>query len=178
MYQNLRDIDSVAEVDVPDHAVKRVTRLSGCTEPSGLAIDESARRLFIGCSGNALLAIFDLDRRALTAEVSVGGGPDSVVFDPQLHRIYIAGKSGVLTVIKQDSADTYTVLDSIKLHYGAHTWVSTRRRIGSTWVMPVSWCHPVSGCLIRDGEVPARPDCRLHLDLLLEERSAMRSNGA
>jgi DNA-binding beta-propeller fold protein YncE len=53
--------------------------------------------------------------------IPVGGGPDSVAFDPALHRIYTAGKAGVMTVIQQSSPDTYKVLDSVELHYGAHT---------------------------------------------------------
>jgi len=57
----------------------------------------------------------------VTASVAIGGGPDSVAFDPVLHRIYTAGKAGVLTVMQQNGADSYKVLDSMKLHYGAHT---------------------------------------------------------
>jgi hypothetical protein len=46
---------------------------------------------------------------------------DSVVFDAGLRRIYTTGRSGKLVVIQQDAADSYHVLDSISLHYGAHT---------------------------------------------------------
>jgi len=55
--------------------------------------------------------------------IPIGGGPDSIAFDAALHRIYTAGKAGVMTVIQQSSADAYAVLDSIELHYGAHTLV-------------------------------------------------------
>ena len=51
----------------------------------------------------------------------IGGGPDSVAYDPELHRVYTTGKAGVLSVIQQDSPDRYRLLDSIPLHYGAHT---------------------------------------------------------
>jgi len=85
------------------------------------AIDEVARRLFIGCSKNAMLVVFDLESHSVTASIPIGGGPDSVAFDAELHRIYTAGKAGVMTVIQQISPDTYQVLDSIELHYGAHT---------------------------------------------------------
>ena len=55
--------------------------------------------------------------------IPIGGGPDSIAFDAALHRIYTAGKAGVLTVIQQRSPDIYSILDSIELHYGAHTLV-------------------------------------------------------
>jgi YVTN family beta-propeller protein len=121
IYQNLKDINSVAAVDVAARSVIERWPLQGCTAPSGMAIDAAQRRLFIACSANAMLAIFDLSAHRVTSLVPIGGGPDSVAFDPELHRIYAAGKSGVLTVIRQDTPDAYHVLDSIKLHYGAHT---------------------------------------------------------
>jgi hypothetical protein len=51
----------------------------------------------------------------------IGGGPDSVAFDATLHRLYATGRSGVLSVIRQDSPDAYRQLDQIHLHFGAHT---------------------------------------------------------
>jgi YVTN family beta-propeller protein len=121
IYQNLKDVNSVAAVDVATRSVVQRWPLPGCTGPAGMAIDETQRRLFIACSANAMLAIFDLSAHRVTSLVSIGGGPDSVAFDPELHRIYTTGKAGVLTVIRQDTPDAYHVLDSIKLHYGAHT---------------------------------------------------------
>lgn len=120
-YQNLRDINAVAAVDLATRSVVGRWHLAGCVEPSGMAIDEVTRRLFIGCSRNAMLVVFDLESHSVTASIPIGGGPDSIAFDAELHRIYTAGKAGVMTVIQQSSPDTYKVLDSIELHYGAHT---------------------------------------------------------
>lgn len=120
-YQNLRDVNAVAAIDLATRSVIDKWALPGCSEPSGMSMDEVARRLFIACSANAVLVIFDLRSHRVTAALPIGSGPDSVGFDSALHRIYTAGKGGVLTVIGQDSPDTYKVLDSVKLHYGAHT---------------------------------------------------------
>jgi YVTN family beta-propeller protein len=122
-YQNLRDANEVAALDLAKRSVVGRWHLAGCIEPSGMAIDEVARRLFIGCSGNAMLVVFDLESRHVTAMIPIGGGPDSIAFDAALHRIYTAGKAGMMTVIQQSSPDSYAVLDSIELHYGAHTLV-------------------------------------------------------
>jgi YVTN family beta-propeller protein len=121
IYQNLQDIDAVAAIDPGTRSVAHRWPLPGCRAPSGVALDEKERRLFIACSSNALLAVFDLNAHRVASFVSIGGGPDSVAFDPELRRIYTAGKAGVLTVIRQDTPDAYHVLDSITLHYGAHT---------------------------------------------------------
>jgi DNA-binding beta-propeller fold protein YncE len=65
--------------------------------------------------------VVDLETHRVITSLKIGGGPDSVAFDPTLHRIYSAGKSGKLTVIQQDGPDTYRVIDEIRTHYGAHT---------------------------------------------------------
>jgi YVTN family beta-propeller protein len=121
LYQNLHDTNAVAAVDVTKRAVAQRWPLQGCEAPTGMAIDEIHRRLFIGCGANAVLAIFDLDEHRVIATVPIGMAPDSVAFDPPLHRIYTTGKSGVLIVIQQDEPNKYRILDTVHLHYGAHT---------------------------------------------------------
>jgi YVTN family beta-propeller protein len=121
LYQNLHDTSTVVAVDIAKRAVVQGWPLQGCEAPTGMAIDEVHRRLFIGCNANAVLAIFDLIEHHVVATVPIGKAPDSVAFDPELQRIYTTGKSGVLVVIQQDEPNRYKVLDTVHLHYGAHT---------------------------------------------------------
>jgi hypothetical protein len=121
LYQNLHDTNSVVAVDTTTRAVAQSWPLQGCEAPTGMAIDEVHRRLFIGCGANAVLAIFDLTEHRVVATVPIGKGPDSVAFDPALHRIYTTGKSGILVVIQQEEPNKYRILDTLHLHYGAHT---------------------------------------------------------
>jgi hypothetical protein len=121
LYQNLEDTDSVVTLDLARKVVVDRWKIGPCRAPSGMALDDSQRRLFIGCKDNAMLAVVDMGTHRVTATVPIGKGVDSVVFDAGLRRIYTTGKSGKLVVIQQDAADSYHVLDSISLHYGAHT---------------------------------------------------------
>src|SRR5882762_4314054 len=121
LYQNMHDTNSVVAVDIVKRAVVQGWPLQGCEAPTGMAIDEIHRRLFIGCGANAVLAIFDLDAHRVVATVPIGMAPDSVAFDSPLHRIYTTGKSGNLVVIEQDEPNKYEILDTVHLHYGAHT---------------------------------------------------------
>ncbi len=121
LYQNLEDIDSLAAIDLGKRTIVGRWPLAPCEGPTGMVIDPSLRRLFAVCSGNAMLVVFDLDLHRVVTSLKIGGGPDSVAFDPILHRIYSAGGAGKLTVIQQDSSDAYRVLDEIRTHYGAHT---------------------------------------------------------
>jgi YVTN family beta-propeller protein len=121
IYQNLSSTNAVAAVNVATRAIVWRHPLNDCELPTGMAIDESDRRLFIACGKSASLVIFDLIRRRIIASVPIGIGPDSVAYDAQLHRIYTTGLMGTLSVIQQDTADAYHVSDTIRLHFNAHT---------------------------------------------------------
>jgi DNA-binding beta-propeller fold protein YncE len=121
LYQNLTDTNMVAGINLTLRSIVGTWSLAPCEGPSGMAIDSQQRRLFAVCSRNETLVVFDLERHRVITSLKIGGGPDSVAFDPILHRIYVAGKSGKLDVIQQDGPDAYRTLDQIGTHYGAHT---------------------------------------------------------
>jgi DNA-binding beta-propeller fold protein YncE len=121
LYQNLKSTDEVVSIDLKKHSVIDRWKLNGCNGPSGMAIDEHNRRLFIGCSNNAKLAIFTLEDHRVLTTLPVGPDPDSIAFDVTLRRVYSAGKAGVTTVVQQDTLDRYHIADNIHTHYGAHT---------------------------------------------------------
>ena len=121
LYQNLQDTNSVVALDLITRSVVGRWPLTACEGPSGMAIDSAHRRLFSVCSGNSMLVVFDLVQHRVIASLPVGTRPDSIAFDPLLHRIYTAGVGGKLTVIQQNNPDSYRVLGNISTHYGAHT---------------------------------------------------------
>jgi DNA-binding beta-propeller fold protein YncE len=121
LYQNLADANTVVAVDLTKRLVVQRWPLEGCDMPTGMAIDDAGRRLFIACGKSAKLAIFDLDLHRIIASVPVGFGADSVAYDPELHRIYVTGLLGRLSVVNQITVDAYQVVDSMYLHFNAHT---------------------------------------------------------
>lgn len=121
VFQNLKDANAVIALDLAKRSLVGRWPLQDCRGPSGMAIDVTQRRLFVVCSGNARLVTFSLESHRVTSTLPIGGGPDSVAYDPALHRLYATGRSGVLSVIAQEGPDAYRLLDQIRLHYGAHT---------------------------------------------------------
>ena len=121
LYQNLKDTNAIVALDLTKRAVVGRWSISPCVGPTGMAIDGQHHRLFSVCSKNATLVVFDLDNHRVLSSLTIGGGPDSVAYDPTLQRIYTAGLDGTMTVIQQNTADSYQVTDNISTHFAAHT---------------------------------------------------------
>ena len=52
----------------------------------------------MACEGNDVLVVFDLASKRVTDSFPVGGEPDVLAFDAELHRLYVAGEKGVVSV--------------------------------------------------------------------------------
>lgn len=87
--------------------------------PSGLAIDVKHQRLFSVC--DKIMAVSDYANGRLVTTVPIGGGPDAVRFDPATGLVFASNGEGTLTVVKQESADTYTVLETVPTARGGRT---------------------------------------------------------
>jgi DNA-binding beta-propeller fold protein YncE len=121
VYQNIEDTNALVAIKVQRGRVVKTWRLNGCEAPTGLALDGRRRRLFVACSGNARLAVVDMQKGSIVASLPTAGGADVVAYDETLHRIYAASVRGHVTVIQQDNEDAYRVVADVSTHYGAHT---------------------------------------------------------
>ncbi|MGH7925901.1 MAG: YncE family protein, partial [Candidatus Binatus sp.] len=121
LYQNLEDANAVVALDLAKRAIVGRWSVSPCVRPTGMAIDAAHHRLFSVCSRNAMLIVFDMDNHRVLSSLKIGGGPDSVAYDPSFQRIYSAGLAGTMTVVQQDTPDSYHVTDNIFCHFAAHT---------------------------------------------------------
>lgn len=109
LWVNERDRDRIAHVDLRSRTLVADYPLPGCSQPTGLAFDEAARRLFIGCKGPApVLAVVDAKSGRVVARVGIGRGNDGVVWDAARKRIFTAnGIDGNVVMVDQNGPDTY-----------------------------------------------------------------------
>ncbi len=117
---NLEDKSMVLELDPKSMTVKNRWPLAPCEEPSGLALDAKNRRLFVGC-GNKMMAVMDADTGKVVTTLPIGDGVDSTWFDPELSYVFNSAGDGTVTVARQESADKYTVVDTLKTQNGSRT---------------------------------------------------------
>jgi DNA-binding beta-propeller fold protein YncE len=127
VYVNIEDKSEVMDIDAKTLTVVHKWPLAPCTEPSGMAMDTSTRRLFSGCD-NKMMAVMDADTGKVVATVPIGDGVDSTWFDPGTKYVMNScGQDGVLTVIHEDSPDKYTVVENVKTEKGARTMALDRQ---------------------------------------------------
>jgi YVTN family beta-propeller protein len=120
VWVNLEDKNAFATIDVKAMKLTKTTPLGGCEEPASMAFDSVNRRLFIGCKNN-LLAVVDPDTGRVVKTLPIGEHVDATVLDAANHLIFAPTGDGVLTIVRQDSADTYTIVDNVKTMRGAKT---------------------------------------------------------
>ena len=120
VYVNIEDKSEIAQLDPQTLKVKKTWSLSPCEEPSGLAIDLEARRLFSVCSNNKM-AVVNADSGQVIATVAIGNGPDAAGYDPARKLVFSSNGEGTLTVVRQDSPDKYTVLENAATERSART---------------------------------------------------------
>jgi DNA-binding beta-propeller fold protein YncE len=121
IWVNIEDKSELVAIDPNKLEVKAKWPLAPCTEPSGLAIDRKNRRLFAGCD-NKMMAVVDADSGKVLATPPIGDGVDATAFDPERGLAFAScGGDGVLTVVKEDSPDKFSVAENVPTQKGART---------------------------------------------------------
>lgn len=94
--------------------------LAPCEGPTGIAYDRTTNRIFSGCSRNSV--VVDAATGKVVATITNGTRVDALGWDASRKLIYIPnGGEGNVTVVRQDSADKYTVVATVTTFPGAKT---------------------------------------------------------
>ena len=119
LYVNLEDKNQVVGVDIKKHAVISTWSLAPGEGPTGLAIDKTANRLFVGCE--QLLVVMDCLKGTVVYQTKIGKGCDGVVFDDEHKLIFTSNGEGSISVIKENSRNKYKLLGKFPTKRGART---------------------------------------------------------
>jgi len=120
IFVNIEDKSELTAIDPNKLEVKATWPLAPCTEPSGLSIDRKNRRLFVGCD-NKMMAVVDADSGKVLATPAIGEGVDATTFDPETGLAFASCGEGVLTVVKEESPDKFSVAENVPTKRGART---------------------------------------------------------
>ncbi len=118
---NLPDAHEIAVVDRDKNTVIAKWPQKNPSANFPMALDESHKRIFVGCRSPARLVVLDMDSGKNVATISCVGDTDDLFYNAAQQQIYISGGDGAITVINQVDPDHYQSLSDQKTAPGART---------------------------------------------------------
>jgi YVTN family beta-propeller protein len=118
LYVNIEDKNKITVVDIRSNTVVTSWPLTA-EGPTGLAIDLKTKRLFAGC--DKLLVVVDAASGAIVTKQPIGDGCDGVGFDAGLGLVFASCGEGLLTIVKEESASSFKVIDNVPTKRSART---------------------------------------------------------
>ena len=119
IYNNIEDKNEVVVIDAKEHKVINTWPIEPGESASGMAIDLSHTRLFLGCD-NKLMLVMDGTNGKVVDKVAIDEGVDATAFDPKT-QLAFASCNGTTTIAHQDQPDKLTVVQTLKTATGART---------------------------------------------------------
>jgi DNA-binding beta-propeller fold protein YncE len=120
IFVNIEDRSELVAIDARSLTVKSRWPLTGCEDPSALAIDRKHGRLFSGC-GNEKLMVTDAKDGRVVATPAIGRGVDAGAFDPATDLAFSSTGDGNLSVVREVSPDSFVVAAQVPTRRGART---------------------------------------------------------
>jgi DNA-binding beta-propeller fold protein YncE len=127
VYNNIEDLNSMKVIDTKTMTVKETWALAPCGGPTGLAYDATHKRLFTGCRTNKGMSVVDATTGKVITTVPIGAGVDAVVYDEPNHLIFCSNGDATTTIIRQESADKYSVVQTLTTKPRAKTMAMDKK---------------------------------------------------
>ena len=118
VFINLVQKNVVLQIDARKMTAGQTWPVAPCEGPRTMAVDQKNGRLFVGCA-NRRMAILDSNNGRVLGSVPIGSGPDDSAYDPETGLIYISNDDGTVSIIQQDSPDSYSLMETVKTAPGA-----------------------------------------------------------
>jgi DNA-binding beta-propeller fold protein YncE len=120
IFVNIEDKSELVAIDPNKLEVKSRWPLAPCESPTGLSMDRTNRRLFVGCD-NRMMAVVNANTGKVVATPATGDGVDATTFDDETGLVFASAGEGVLTVVREESPDKFSVAENVPTQKGART---------------------------------------------------------
>lgn len=113
VYNNLEDKSSLDVINTKTMNVIHNYSLSPCGGPTGIALDDADHRAFTVCRENKGMSVVDVTTGKVITTIPIGAGVDAVVYDASEKRVIASNGDGTATIIKQNSPDNYSIIQTL-----------------------------------------------------------------
>lgn len=121
VYVNLEEKAETVHIDSNTLKVLHHWPLASGKTATALAFDPQSRRLFAGCRGGQLMVVLDADSGKVITTAPIGERVDAAAYDPATKLVFLSNGGGTISVFHQDSADKYTLLETVVTNPGSKT---------------------------------------------------------
>jgi len=121
MFVNAAGAGEVVVVDKFDMTVKARWKLGGARANFPMALDETAKRLYVGCRAPSSVVVLATDDGRVVAKIECTDDPDDVFVDGKRDRVYVAAGGGAVDVFARPDADHLKPLAHVPTRRGART---------------------------------------------------------
>jgi DNA-binding beta-propeller fold protein YncE len=142
-FVNVEDKGEIAVVDIVGRKVLGRYKLTGCDEPSGLALDPATGILIAACANKKAIALKSGDG-TIVATLPIGERPDAVMFDPKRALFFIPCGAGELEVISAAKDSAPAVIATIPTANGARTG-AVDMKTGKIYLPTADFGQPAPG---------------------------------
>ena len=118
------NVPAAGEIEVIDRARRAVIarwKVTGAADNFPMALDQGAKRLFIGTRKPPRLLVMDTEAGKTIATLDACGDTDDLFYDPAGTRIYLSGGEGCIDVFRQTDPSAYERLETVRTLRGART---------------------------------------------------------
>jgi DNA-binding beta-propeller fold protein YncE len=121
IFVNIPGGDEVAVLDRDKRAIVAEWPLHGFKANFPMALDETGKRVLIGCRSPARLLALDIDSGKLLDSIEISSDTDDLFFDAKRQRVYVSCGQGFVDVISSASREKMKSIAHIPTRGGART---------------------------------------------------------
>jgi DNA-binding beta-propeller fold protein YncE len=120
LFDNLEDKNQVLRINAKTLKIEERWNIAPGKSPTGMAMDVKHNRIFIGCR-NKTLVILNASNGKVVKTLPIGEHVDATVFDPATRTVFNSCGDGTLSVVHEDSANEFHVVENAATAPGART---------------------------------------------------------
>ena len=121
IFVNVPNARHVAVIDRDKGEVTATWKTDGAFGNFPMALDETNRRLFVGCRLPSKFVVLDTESGKVIAKIDISGDSDDIFYDSKRHRIYAICGAGKVDTVEQTDPNSYKPSTKVDTGDGART---------------------------------------------------------
>jgi DNA-binding beta-propeller fold protein YncE len=121
VYVNIEDKNELVAIDSSTLKIKSRWALAPAGTPTALAMDVQHRRLFSAGRNPQMLVVLDVDSGQVIQSFPITAGADAAAYEAETGMLFVSTREGFVHVFHEDTADKFSVVESVKTEFGAKT---------------------------------------------------------